>query len=89
VGSLGPDGRLKFLSAFASFTAQAENGGTISSLVNTWSNHDATAMSNFLSNMNMTQATANATKLSSLDAAQALQVVAGFAWQEGFKPPGC
>jgi hypothetical protein len=46
-------------------------------------------MANTLSDLGVTPAMASSTALSSLTSNQQLQIVAAFAWQEGFKPSGC
>ena len=77
--------------ALASVGTYAQNGYTISQLVNTWAPpaSNPNTMNNFLSALGITSGTASATSLSSLTSEQLMQVIAAFTWQEGFKPPGC
>ena len=65
---------------------------TITNLVNTWappSDNNPHAMSDTLSGLGISASMASATSLSALTASQFEQVVAAFAWQEGYKPAGC
>jgi hypothetical protein len=62
---------------------------TITQLINQWSNNSSTALSNTLSGLGMSSTIAADTKLVDLTTAQDLQIIAAFAWQEGFKPSGC
>ncbi|GGA30343.1 hypothetical protein GCM10010981_19190 [Dyella nitratireducens] len=64
---------------------------TVYDLVNTWApvSVNPNAMANFLSTLGMSQAMAQSTKLTDLSTGEMLDVIAAFAWQEGFKPAGC
>ena len=77
--------------ALASVGTYAQNGYTVSGLVNAWAPpaSNPNTMANFLSALGITQSAANATSLSTLTSEQLMQVIAAFTWQEGFKPPGC
>jgi len=77
--------------AMKSLANYAQSGTTITGLINTWAppSINPTTLGNVLSALGITQAMADATALSSLTSNQQLQVIAAFAWQEGFKPSGC
>jgi len=77
--------------AMKSLANYAQSGTTITGLINTWAppSINPTTLGNVLSALGTTQAMADATALSSLTSNQQLQVIAAFAWQEGFKPSGC
>jgi hypothetical protein len=77
--------------AMASLGNYAKKGFSIAGLINTWAppTINPNAMANTLSDLGVTPAMASSTALSSLTSNQQLQIVAAFAWQEGFKPSGC
>lgn len=64
---------------------------TITDLVNAWapSAVNPNALSNTLSGLGISSSVADATSLSQLTGEQIIQVIAAFAWQEGFKVPTC
>jgi hypothetical protein len=69
----------------------AISGYSITQLVNAWAppSSNPNAMSNTLSGLGISASMASATLLTDLTASQAEQLVAAFAWQEGYKPSGC
>jgi hypothetical protein len=77
--------------AVASAGNYAASGTTITGFVNALAppSINPNALANTLTDLGITAATAGTTFLSSLTATQILQVIAAFAWQEGFKPTGC
>lgn len=79
--------------AIASATFYAGKGYSITELVNAWAPpsvpSNVNAMPNTLSDLGMTQSMANDTILKDLTSSQLLQVIGAFAWQEGYKLPGC
>jgi hypothetical protein len=97
-GTNGPAGFMIFPNyaaganaAMASLGNYAKKGFSIAGLINTWAppSVNPNAMANTLSGLGITPAMASATALSSLTSNQQLQILAAFAWQEGFKPSGC
>lgn len=77
--------------AIVSANTYASAGGTIYSLINTWAPPptNPNAMTNTLADLGMTLSMAQATQLSALSDGEILEVIAAFAWQEGYKLPGC
>jgi hypothetical protein len=69
----------------------AAAGKSITDLVNTWAppGDNPNALSNTLSGLGISATLASETSLIDLTASQVEQVVAAFAWQEGYKPSGC
>ena len=75
--------------AQASVEYYSGKGYSITQLINAWSNNSSTALSTTESVLGISPSMASATSLSSLTSSQIMQVIAAFAWQEGFKPSGC
>ncbi|MFT3907180.1 MAG: hypothetical protein QM718_12795 [Steroidobacteraceae bacterium] len=77
--------------AMKSLANYAAAGYSIYSLINTWapSSVNPNAMTNTLTDLGITSALASSTLLSSLTSNQQMEIIAAFAWQEGFKPSGC
>lgn len=64
---------------------------TITDLVNTWApaSVNPDALSNTLQALGMTSTMASSTKLAYMTRGEMIELMAAFAWQEGFKPSGC
>jgi hypothetical protein len=77
--------------AVQSVANYAQRGYTIAQLVGVWAppNINPTTYNNTLAGLGISSSMANSTQLSMLTATQILQLIAAFAWQEGFKPAGC
>jgi hypothetical protein len=77
--------------AVQSVAGYAANNFTVAGLINAWApvSTNPTTYNNTLSALGITASMAGATKLSKLTAQQILQIIAAFAWQEGYKPTGC
>jgi hypothetical protein len=78
--------------ANASAGNYSQAGYSISDLINKWApvtDSNPNALSTTLSVLGITQDMADETSLIDLTSSQFMQVIAAFAWAEGFKPAGC
>lgn len=97
-GTNGPAGFMVFPNlaagtnaALKSLSGYAQKGMSVYGVIATWAptSINPSTLNNTLLGLGIDAGTASHTLLSSLTAAQLLQVIAAFSWQEGFKPAGC